>query len=202
MGYKKGKFIVIEGLDGSGQTTQIALLEKYLKEKGHKVHLTFEPSQNIIGGLIKGLLTNQWKLSNTGMQLLFCVDRAHHLESEVMPAIEQGNIVISSRYYFSTMAYGALDNDLDWLMKLNEKFPQPDLAFFLKVSPKECIRRITNSRFRQEFFEKVKKLEKVLKNYLKIFGSGKFQNVFVIDGEQSITEVAGQIAKIADKIIK
>ena len=61
---KKGKFIVIEGLDGSGQTTQLELLKKYLESKGQKVHMTVEPTNNIIGGLIRGFLTKQWQLSN------------------------------------------------------------------------------------------------------------------------------------------
>src|SRR4030042_1302074 len=95
---KKGLFIVFEGLDGSGQTTQIGLLERYLKMKGKKIHVTSEPSNSMIGGLIRALLTKYWKLSNVGMQLLYCADRAHHLENEILPALKKGNIVICSRY--------------------------------------------------------------------------------------------------------
>jgi dTMP kinase len=196
----KGKFIVIEGLDGSGQSTQLELLKEYLKSKGRKVHMTVEPTNNIIGGLIRGFLTKQWQLSNTGKQLLFCADRAHHLETEIIPAIESGHIVISSRYYFSTIAYGSLNNDIKWLETLNEKFLQPDAIFFLNVSPKKCIERIKKSRFRKEFFEEEKKLKKVMETYLKICRDKKYKNVFIIDGEYEIEKVHQSIVKILEKI--
>lgn len=198
---KKGKFIVFEGLDGSGQSTQIALLEKYLKSKNFSVYVTAEPTNNIIGGLIRGFLTHQWTLSNTGKQLLYCADRAHHLEAEVAPALSEGNTVISSRYYFSTIAFGSLNNDVKWLETLNEKFPQPDLTFFIKVSPKECMRRISGSRFRKEFFEKEQILKKVFKVFVKISKNKKYKNFCTINGEQSIEKVFRDIAKIIDKIM-
>ncbi|MDD5652374.1 MAG: dTMP kinase, partial [Candidatus Moranbacteria bacterium] len=135
----QGKFIVFEGLDGSGQSTQISFLEKYLRDKGEKFHTTSEPSGSLIGGLIRSVLAKQWTLSNTGIQLLYAADRAHHLESEVRPALEKGNHVISSRYYFSTFAFGSLENDVEWLEKINEKFPAPDITIYIKVSPEECI---------------------------------------------------------------
>lgn len=198
---KKGKFIVFEGLDGSGQSTQIDLLAKYIKSKKRKIHLTAEPTNNIIGGLIRGILTHQWKLSNTGIQLLYCADRAHHLESEVIPAIKRGNIVISSRYYFSTLAFGSLNNDVKWLEAINEKFPQPDITFFIKVSPRECIRRINGSRFRTEFFEKEEKLKEVYKTYLDIIKNKKYKKIFTINGEQSPEKVHADIIKIIKSYI-
>lgn len=198
---KKGKFIVFEGLDGSGQTTQMALLEKYLKLKGKRVHLTAEPSNSLIGGLIKALLTKYWKLSNTGMQLLYCADRAHHLEAEVLPAMAKGNVVISSRYFFSTIAFGSLNNDTNWLEKINEKFPQPDITFFIKASPKECMKRLNRSRFRKEFFEQEKKMNKVLKTYIKISKNKKYKNFYTINGEQTVDKVSQDIIKIMDKKI-
>jgi dTMP kinase len=198
----KGKFIVFEGLDGSGQSTQVALLEKYLKLKKMKVHVTAEPTNNIVGGLIRGFLTHQWTLGNTGKQLLYCADRAHHLEAEILPALGEGNTVISSRYYFSTIAFGSLNNDVKWLEALNEKFPQPDLTFFIKVSPKECIRRISNSRFRKEFFEKEQILKKVSEVFIKISEDKKYKNFYTINGEQSIEKVFQDIIKVVDKFIK
>ena len=197
---RQGKFIVFEGLDGSGQSTQIGLLDAYLKSKGVKTHLTTEPTNNIIGGLIRGILTHQWSLSNTGIQLLYCADRAHHLESEVLPAMAKGNVVISSRYFFSTIAYGSLDNDTEWLKKINEKFILPDMKFFIKVSPKVCMRRINGSRFRTEFFEKEKKLKKIYQAYLRLGESKEYKNFYVINGEQAVEEVSGEIKKIIDKI--
>jgi dTMP kinase len=198
---RKGKFIVFEGLDGSGQDTQIALLENHLKTRGKKVFVTSEPSHNLIGGLLRSLLRAHWKMNNTGMQLLYCADRAHHLEAEVMTELQKGNNVICGRYVFSTIAYGSLNNDKKWLETLNEKFIMPDITIFLKVSPKECMRRINGSRSNTEIFEKEKKLQKVYKTYLQLVSDKKHKNVYVVDGERSIDEVAKDVAEIIDKYI-
>ncbi|MCX6765546.1 MAG: dTMP kinase [Candidatus Moranbacteria bacterium] len=199
---KRRLFIVFEGLDGSGQTTQINLLEKYLKLKGKKVHMTAEPSSSLIGGLIRAVLTHHWKLSNTGLQLLYCADRAHHLETEVYPALAKGNIVLSSRYFFSTIAFGSLNNDTRWLEKINEKFPKPDVTFFINVSPKECIKRLDLSRFRKEIFEKEEKMGKVLRTYIKIGKNKKYKNFFTINGEQPVEKISQDVIKIIDKFIR
>lgn len=198
---QKGKFIVFEGLDGSGQSTQVALLEKYLKERGRRVFITSEPSNNVIGGLIRSILKSHIKLSNTGIQLLYCADRAHHLEVDIFPALEAGVDVITSRYFFSTMAFGSINNDVKWLEQLNEKFPQPDIALFIKVPPKECIRRINGSRFRTELFEKEQKLKKAYNTYLKIAKDKKYKNFVTIDGNRPIEKVASDIELVVDKLI-
>ncbi len=198
---KKGKFIVFEGLDGAGQGTQIALLEKYLKSKNEKVYVTSEPTQNLIGGLIRSLLRHHWSLSNTGIQLLYSADRAHHLEAEIYPVQEKGHHVISGRYFFSTIAFGSLNNDVKWLKAISEKFPNPDVTIFLKVTPKECIRRINSGRPLKEFFEKEKILQKVYKTYLALVKDKKYKNVYVVDGEQSMEKVAQDIQKIINKHI-
>ena len=118
----------------------------------------------------------------------------------MLPAMAKGNVVISSRYFFSTIAYGSLDNDTEWLKKINEKFILPDMTFFIKVSPKVCMRRINGSRFRTEFFEKEKKLKKIYQAYLRLGESKEYKNFYVINGEQAVEEVSGEIKKIIDKI--
>jgi len=196
---KKGKFIVFEGLDGAGQGTQIKLLEQYLQSKNEKVYVTSEPTQNLIGGLIRSLLRHHWSLGNTGIQLLYSADRAHHLEVEIEPVREKGHHVISGRYFFSTIAFGSLNNDVKWLQAISEKFPNPDITIFLKVTPKECIRRINNGRPLKEFFEKEKILQKVYKTYLTLVKDKKYKNVYVVDGEQPVEKVAQDIQKIIGK---
>ncbi len=196
---KKGKFIVFEGLDGAGQGTQIKLLEKYLQSKNEKVYVTSEPTQNLIGGLIRSLLRHHWSLGNTGIQLLYSADRAHHLEVEIDPIREKGHHVISGRYFFSTIAFGSLNNDVKWLKAISEKFPNPDMTIFLKVSPKECIRRINSGRPLKEFFEKEKILQKVYKTYLSLVKDKQYKNVYIVDGEQPVEKVAEDIQKIVDE---
>jgi dTMP kinase len=198
---KKGKFIVFEGLDGAGQGTQIKLLEQYLQSKNENVYVTSEPTQNLIGGLIRSLLRHHWSLGNTGIQLLYSADRAHHLEVEIDPIREKGHHVISGRYFFSTIAFGSITNDVKWLQAISEKFPNPDVTIFLKVSPKECIRRINSGRPLKELFEKEKILEKVYKTYLRLVRDTRYKNVYVVNGERPIEEVADDIQKIISKHI-
>jgi len=187
-----GKFIVFEGLDGSGTTTQSELLLKHLKRKNKKAYLTGEPTSSLIGGLIKSQISGEWKSSPECLQLLFTADRAHHLEKEIIPLLKRRITVICTRYVLSTLAYGNSEiKDEKWLMEINKKFILPDITFLLKVSPKICIRRIKKERFHKELFEKEDKLRKVFKNYLKF--AKKFKNIYIIDGEKSIKEVFEKI---------
>ncbi len=194
---KKGSFIVFEGLDGSGTTTQAKLLTEYLKSRNYKVELTSEPSNNLIGGLIRGVLTRQWKLSQKGLQLLFAADRAHHLESFVLPALKKKQVIISTRYFFSSLAFGSLDLDEKWLAEINKNFLIPDITFFVDTRPAECLRRIAKTRIRREFFERRKKLEKVRKNYHKLVK--KYPKFHKIDGNKGIREIFEEIEKIVKK---
>jgi dTMP kinase len=197
----KGKFIVFDSLDGAGNSTQVKLLADYLNKIGERTHITKEPTSYLIGGLIKSQLAHDWKSSPECLQLLFCADRAYHLEKEVIPLLKRGINIISDRYFFSTMAYGNLGiNDLSWLIEINKKFILPDLTFFLKVSPEVCIERIKKDRFEVTLFEKEKVLEKVWENYEIL--AKKFKNVFIIDGERPIEEISKEIRKIVQKLWK
>ena len=158
MSLAKGHFIVLEGLDGAGSTTQSVLLEQHLRKTGRKPVLTKEPTVGLIGGLIKAALAGEWKITNGALQLLFAADRAHHIDTLVKPSIEAGRTVISDRYMFSSLAYGAISGtDVEWLIKINSRFPQPDITIFLDVSPQTSVRRITAGRFSAELFEKEEK---------------------------------------------
>ncbi len=199
---EKGKFIVFEGLDGSGQSTQAERLVKYLKNKKIKVHLTKEPTNNLVGGLIRGQLQGDWKSTPECLQLLFAADRAHHLEREVASLLERGINVVCDRYFFSSIAFGSLEiDDWDWLKNINKRFPVPDMVLYLKVSPKICIKRISENRFSFELFEKEKKLEMIEKSYKRLSQEyGFFQ---IINGEKGIEEISDEInSKIINKFFK
>ena len=187
---KKGRFIVFEGLDGSGQSTQAEILSRHLKG-----HLTKEPTNNLIGGLIRGQLQGDWKTEPECLQLLFTADRAHHLEKEILPLLNKGIDVVCDRYMFSTIAFGSLGiDDWQWLKDLNKRFLLPDIVFYLKVSPKSCIKRIKENRNSFELFEKEKKLEKIEKGYEAL---AKEYSIFkVIDGEREIKEIAEEVKSI------
>ncbi len=195
-----GKFIVFEGLDGSGSTTQASKLRDWLNRapkelvlgRSPRAHLTKEPTNNIIGGLIRGQLTGDWKTRPECLQLLFSADRSHHLEKEVLPLLKEGVTVISDRYFLSTIAYGATEiQDREWLIEINKPFILPDLTFLIKVSPKVCLERIRGDRFSVELFEKEEALTKVWRNYEEL--AQRFENIYIIDGEQPIEEIFEQV---------
>jgi len=187
-----GFFIVIEGLDGSGKTTQAEFLFRKLK---NKAVLTSEPSKEGLGYLIKGFLKRE--IDPLALQLLFAADRAIHLKKKVIPLLKKGKIVICDRYFFSSFAYGGLNLNKKWLFEINKNFIYPDLVFFLDVSPEECLRRIKERGSKRTIFERKVKLEKVRGNYKEL--SKEMPNFYVIDAEKSKEIVSQEIFNILDK---
>lgn len=194
--HKKGTgFIVFEGLDGSGQSTQTKLLGRYLLKKGYQVVLTKEPTlDSQAGRKIREALDEKIKIESAKLQELFAQDRKEHLKNLIIPALKKGKIVISDRYFFSSFAYGSIDLDLEWLIKLNKNFLMPDLTFILATRPEICLERIKNRGEEIKLFEKKEKLEKVWQNYQLL--SQRFKNIYFVDGEKSIREVFQQVKKI------
>ena len=192
----KGKFIVFEGLDGSGQSTQADFLKDFLIKRSLEVILTKEPTMDSEAGKkIRKALDKKTRVAPVQLQELFTEDRKEHLENLIKPALRNKKIVISDRYFFSTFAYGtANDLDLNWLIKINNNFLLPDLTFFLKVSPEICIQRIENRGEAKTLFEKREKLEKVWQVYQLL--TNRFENVYIIDGEKPIEEVFSQVKRV------
>ena len=195
----EGKFIVFEGLDGSGQSTQAGLLKEFLMKKGFNVVLTKEPTlDSEAGKKVRKILDKEIKVSPKEIQELIVEDRKEHLEKVIVPTLKEGKIVISDRYFFSTFAFGSADGlDLDWLIEINNQFLYPDIIFLLKVNSSICMERIKNRGNRMDLFEKEEKLSEVWKTY-KILPD-RFENIFVIDGEKSIEKVFEKIKEIIIK---
>lgn len=192
-----GKFIVFEGLDGSGQSTQAALLKEYLEKKGREVLLTKEPTKESEAGkkIREVVVEKSISVSPQELQQLFTVDRAEHLEKMVIPALQKGIWVISDRYFFSTFAYGTSHGvDLEWLIEQNSKFLLPDMTFLLKVSPAVCVERIQTRGKGVTLFEEQEKLERIWKVY-ETFPK-RFENIHVINGEQPIEKVHQDIVNL------
>ena len=187
-------FIVFEGLDGCGISTQAVLLRDFLKTKGKDVLLTKEQTDGAIGGLLKATLKEHFSTSPLTLQFLFVADRAHHLDTEIEPALKEGKIVISDRYIFSTIAFGGLNIDMEFLKMINSKFRKPDLTFVIDAPPEVCLERLKKSRFHLELFEDLKKTKKVRENYLSL--KDYFPDVHIIDGNRIIEEVAEDVQKI------
>lgn len=189
-----GKLIVFEGLDGSGKTTQAEILASRLKKAGREVLLTYEQTKGPIGRLISKALIKKINLPAQALQFLFVADRVDHLERKVIPALKSGKIVISDRYFWSTVAYGSLQLDRDWLINLHRYCLEPDLVIFIEVDPAICLERIKKRGSKRSVFEVQKKLAKVNKTYHWLVK--KFpQKSVIIDGSGKPVEVAKIVAK-------
>ena len=198
----KGKFIAFEGLDGSGQTTQVNLLKDYLIKRGFEVISTKEPTwDNEAGKWVNSTLRQNKKMNSDELKLLqakFAEDRDWHQKNRIEPALKEGKIVITDRSQFSSFAFGAASGvDLNYLFSLNEKFIEPDVIILMKVSPKICLGRIHKRGEKETLFEKEKQLEKVWNIYEKL--AKKFKNIVVVNGEKTIEEIHKNIKILLTK---
>ena len=198
---RKGAFIVFEGIDGSGKSTQAKLLQEALKRNGIEVLLTKEPTDGPIGRVIRKGLRDELNFSMRTIQLLFTADRSYHLEKEIFPLLKKGINVICDRYFFSSIAFGGYEiDDINWLFQINQRFFLPDIVFLLEVSPKTAISRLKKERYSLTLFEKEEKLKKIAQNFREL--SQKFKNIKIIDGEKKIEEVFEKIKKEIKKLFK
>jgi len=194
---KKGTFICIEGLDGSGKTTQAKLLTQKLR-KSHNAVYTAEPSRGKIGTFIRNsYLYGERRLSSVIEALLFAADRVEHVENEVLPALHQGKLVISDRYVYSSLAYqGAAGLSLEWIEKVNEHALKPDLAVFIDVDPKTVMRRL---KLKKSVMENMETLQKVRDVYLKFVAKGELVR---LDGNHAKDEVAEALSAMVLKFLE
>lgn len=194
----KGKLVVLEGLDGSGITTQATMLRNALIEQGKEAVLTKEPSDGLIGGMIKACLRKEWKSDPMTLQILFAADRSHHIATEIEPAIKSGKIVVCDRYILSSLVFGGTSVSVDVLKQLNANFRKPDITFFVDTQPKVCMDRMKKARHHVELFEEEHKLVQIRKNFMAM--KGYFPNTNVIDGNRAPDEVHQEIKKIVNGI--
>ena len=185
---KKGIFIVIEGLDGSGKTTQAKLLAKKL-EKTHKVLLTAEPSLGKIGSFIReDCLYEEKRLPTEAEALLFAADRIEHMYTEVKPALDEGKLVICDRYIYSSLAYqGSAGLSLEWIKTINARALQPDFSIFIDVPPERVIERLQRKKSVMETLETQQKVREV---YLKYVDKGELVR---INGDKPKDAVAEEL---------
>lgn len=194
----QGKFIVFEGLDGSGKTTQAKLLASYFQDSGQDTLLTCEQTKGPIGRLISKALVKEIDLPAQSLQLLFVADRVDHLAKEIIPALKSGKMVISDRYFWSTVAYGSLGLNRDWLVNLHRYCLRPDLVVFIKTSPDTCLDRIEKRGKGKSIFEAKKKLARVNKTYYWLIERFADRSI-VVDGNVSPRIIAQNVVELISK---
>jgi dTMP kinase len=194
---KKGIFLVIEGLDGSGKTTQAALLAEKL-EKNYSVLLTAEPSHGKIGRYIReSCLYENQRLPTEAEALIFAADRIEHMYSEVKPALEAGKLVICDRYIYSSLAYqGNSGLSLEWIKTINARALQPDICIFIDVPPEKVIKRLKRKKSVMETLETQQKVREV---YLKYVEKAELVRV---DGDKDKEQVAKELFKTVSGLIE
>lgn len=199
------RFIVFEGLDGTGKTTQIKLLGEYLRARGESVFLTAEPTAHESGKLLRRVLSGEVPSSPWATAALFLSDRINHSsdpDDGIKKHLDDGETVISDRYYFSTFAYQGCDTDVEWCMDMHYRCPEilhPDLVIFLTMSPEKCIERITANRAENEIeiYENTEALTKISRRFTDIFEMLKDrENIHIVDASGSIGEVSAKINEI------
>ena len=185
---KKGVFICIEGLDGSGKTTQAQLLTESLSKNYNAVY-TAEPSQGKIGTFIRDCcLYEEKRLPTEAEALLFAADRIEHIQTEVIPALSEGKLVICDRYIFSSLAYqGSAGLSLAWIKTINARALQPDFCVLIDVSPEHVLERLQRKKSVMETLDIQKKVREI---YLKFVEEGE---LILIDGDKPKEIVADEL---------
>jgi dTMP kinase len=205
MSDRPGRFVVFEGLDGAGTSTQVRLLADRLRRDrpDRNVHVTAEPSPGPVGALIRQVLKGRTTAVTAlgqprpfdprALALLFAADRLDHVACEIAPLVEAGWLVISDRYVWSSLAYQSLDAPLAWVAEANRFAPPPDLLVVLEVPAQVGLSRVDASRPGREIFEQADTLEKVAVAYRDALAAWPARRSLVLDGSQPVEDIASRI---------
>ena len=204
----RGRFIVFEGIDGSGKTTQARLLAEALKKKGRSVRLTAEPTDLPTGRALRDALGGRVSKSECEMAVLFVQDRiAHNIQPTdgIVALLESGVDVICDRYYYSTLAYQGQSTDYAWVKAMNLRCPQitkPDLCIYVDLLPEQSLERISRGRESVEIYENLETLTRVREQFLSVIRDlGEEDNICIVDGYRSMEEVSEDIFAIVERLI-
>lgn len=201
-------FIVLEGIDKAGKTTQAERLKQYFINQGDSAIISSEPTEGVIGQLIRKAMQNQVfmmkdkAIFDQQMAYLFAADRHYHLYNEVdgVYKLTQQDYfhVIATRYYFSSLAYNSNNQgEFNFVYGLNQRFPNPDVVIYLDIPVDIALSRLENVVYK-EVYETKEKLQQVKKNYDNIFQSydGK---IVKIDGKNSVEQIQKEIISYLEK---
>ena len=193
-------FIVFEGIDGSGKTTQANLLAGHLTDIGLSVYKTFEPTDSFIGSQLRAIFKGQIETDHKTIAALFLADRLHHIQNKengLLKQLQQGYTVISDRYYFSSYAYHAVHVDQDWVIEANSvcaSLCKPSVTVFIDTPPHLAMERIQARNEGLELYESLENLIAVRANYFMAFEKlKKTENVIIVPSHDTIKNTASLV---------
>jgi len=206
-------FIVLEGIDGSGTTTQARLLAEWLEGTGRRALVTAEPTHGPVGAIIHQILQGRLTHAPAGervpvdevtLALLFAADRSDHLQNVVLPALAAGRVVVSDRHYLSSVAYQSLGVDMAWVEALNSRFRRPELTIVLDIDPAASVQRKRAQSLAAERYEQVHFLERVRENYHEALQHARAagERVEVLDAAGSVEAVRERIRGLVAPLIE
>jgi dTMP kinase len=170
----------MEGIEGSGKSTQAGMLSTWLSQRGYSVILRKEPTTDApIGKIVHDVLKKNIRVADEAIPLLFAADRADDTRRFIGPALDKGAIVVVDRYTYSSLAYQsggmAVPFDIRWLRDINKYALSPDIVFYLDVEPEAGLKRVTGFRRLQDdtYFEDVKALKRIREAYYQVLGLNK-----------------------------
>lgn len=207
----EGDFIVIEGIDGAGTTTQTRMLGAWFRSRGLPVHLTREPTDGPVGSLIRQALTHRLVVAGIAgprppswstMALLFAADRLDHLESEVVPNILDGVTVVSDRYDLSSLTYqsatapdSSADAVVTWVRSINARARRPNLTIVLDVEPEVAAARRRERASTAELYEDNSLQQTLAELYRRAEALVPGDNIVHIPGNQSADAVHAAVVR-------
>ncbi len=195
--------VVLEGIDGAGTTTQTARLAQTLRKRGRDVHTTREPSDGPIGKLIREILGGRHQpVDATTMALLFAADRADHVQREVEPALARGAVVVSDRWYHSSLAYQGAGEARDWIRTLNARARRPDLTILLEVPAEVGAERRAAASRPDELYDELELQRRIAAGYREVVAElGATEKIVVLDGTREPAAVAEEVLRVVEGVL-
>ncbi len=197
------RFLVFEGLDGAGTTTQTGLLARRMADSGYSVTHGSEPTAGPVGQLIRRALHREILLTPLTLAYLYAADRQEHIHDPQVGilAAHAGGWIVSDRYLYSSLAYQSLHCPYDTVAALNAAFPRPAVVFYLDTTARVAAER-RSSRSAEELFDSLELQESIIANYERAFSQAEHQGVRVvrIDGNRDIEATADTVWKEFSKL--
>jgi dTMP kinase len=227
-GFERGLLIALEGIDGSGTSTQAELLVRSLNQEALAPNtvvalLTREPSDGVIGRLLRRVLAGEHPFCSKTIALLFAADRLEHFGRLIEPALNAGRIVVSDRYVYSSLAYQSVSDPERWVFEINSRAPSPDLTVYLRVSADTAASRRVARGTNEEIFDADQLQRKIAARYDELLGAsaeratwrldaagiwrrtgamrtsfGRGTESAMIDGEQTVDAIHQQLRSLLD----